>query len=378
MAKLGLPLQDFTTLVRNMAVAMTTACTQSLDFAAGTVLRALVEANASVALWLQWLILQVLAISRAATSSGADLDSWMADFGVGRLPAVAALGTVVLSRTTTGVAATIPVGASVRTTDGSGRFSVMADTANPAWTGSAYTLAASAASVAVPVLADAPGSAGNLPANTLTVLAAAIPGVDAVANPLGTSGGLDGESDASLRGRFANFIDSRSRATAVAVAYAIQSVRQGLRFVVTENQLPDGTARTGSFVVTVDDGSGSLPANVLLAITGAVDDIRPLGSVFTVQPPSSVTADIAVGIRLDAPATLSDVATPVSEAIARWVGSLPIGAPLPRSRLIQLAFAAATSVSDVPSVLINGGTADLTPSPTGLVQPGSITIGIVA
>ena len=375
MANLGLPVQDFTTLVRNMAAAMKAACSQSLDFATGTVLRAVVEANASVALWLQWLTLQVLAITRAATSNGADLDTWMADFGVVRLSAVPAHGTVVLSRLTPGLAATIPVGASLRTADGTGRFSIVADANNPAWTGSAYTLAAAATAVSVPVVADAPGTAGNLPAGALTLLAAAIPGVDAVTNPASTAGGLDAESDASLRARFANFIDSRSRATAIAVAYAVQSVRQGLRFVLNENQLPDGTPCMGSFVVTVDDGTGAPPADLLASVTAAVDAIRPLGSTFIVQPPSVLPANLSLTVHLAAPATLADVAGTISNAVTGWIASMPIGATLPRSRLVQLAFAASPSVVDVPSVLINGTAADLVPAGTGLVQTATVTIG---
>ena len=39
-------------------------------------------------LWMQWLILQVLQCTRAATSNGPDLDSWMADMTLTRLPAV--------------------------------------------------------------------------------------------------------------------------------------------------------------------------------------------------------------------------------------------------------------------------------------------------
>ena len=375
MADLGLPVQDFTTLVRNMAGAMKSACLQSLDFATGTVLRAVVEANASVALWLQWLILQVLAITRAATSNGTDLDTWMADFGVARLPAVPAGGTVVLSRLTPGLAAAVPVGASIRTADGTGRFSVVADATNPAWTGSAYSLAATAVSVSVPVVADAPGRAGNLPAGALTLLATAIPGVDAVTNPASTTGGLDAESDGSLRARFSNFIDSRSRATAIAVAYAVQSVRQGLRFVLGENQLPDGTPCLGGFVVTVDDGTGAPSSNLLTSVTAAVDLVRPLGSTFIVQPPSVVPANVSLTVHLAAPATLSDVAAAISTAVTDWIAAMPIGATLPRSRLVQLAFAASPSVVDVSSVLVNGTDADLVPIGTGLVHPGTVTIG---
>ncbi len=82
-----LSLQTFTTLVQGMAAAVQAAAAQLLDLTVGSTLRAILEATASIALWMQWLILQVLQMTRAATSSGADLDSWMADFSLTRLPA---------------------------------------------------------------------------------------------------------------------------------------------------------------------------------------------------------------------------------------------------------------------------------------------------
>src|ERR1700739_2986107 len=93
-----LPLQNFATLVAGMAAAVQGACQQLLDLTVGSVLRAILEANASVALWMQWLIMLVLQTTRAATSTGPDLDSWVADFGVARLPGTAASGVVTLSR----------------------------------------------------------------------------------------------------------------------------------------------------------------------------------------------------------------------------------------------------------------------------------------
>ena len=95
-----LQLQTFSTLVNNAAAAVQGAAAQLVDLTVGSTLRAILEANASIALWLQWLILQVLRMTRASTSAAADLDSWMADYAFTRLPATAAGGGVTLSRFT--------------------------------------------------------------------------------------------------------------------------------------------------------------------------------------------------------------------------------------------------------------------------------------
>ena len=370
-----LPLQDFTTLVRNMTAAVQGSCRQLVDLAVGSSLRAVLEANASLALWMQWLLLQVLGTTRAATSAGQDLDSWMADFGVGRLPASPAAGSVVFSRTTPGLAATIPAGAQVRTSDGAGLFGVVADPSHPAWNGAGYTVAAAASSVPVPVVAVVPGAAGNVRPGAIALLASAIPGVDAVTNPAPFTGGLDAESDAALRARFSDFIDSRSRATPTALRYAVASVRQGLRFSLSEGVDTSGEPRPGHFIVTVDDGTGAPSPALMRQVAEAIERVRPLGCSWTLRPPEVLRADVALTLRLAAPATPADVTGPVVSAVADWISRLPIGAPLPVSRVVALVFAAHPAVEDVSGVFVAGAPADLVPPEHGLIRPGRVVVG---
>src|SRR5690348_7832551 len=103
-------LLSFSSLVQNMAAYVQGSASQLLDLTVGSVLRAILEASASMALWLQWLVLQLLAITRLATSSGNDVDSFVNDFGLTRLPGVGATGTVTFGRFNNTPAAFIPVG----------------------------------------------------------------------------------------------------------------------------------------------------------------------------------------------------------------------------------------------------------------------------
>src|ERR1700722_10466296 len=128
-----LPLQTFTTLVQGMAASVQSTAAQLLDLTVGSTLRAILEATASVALWMQWLILQVLQMTRAATSIGPDLDSWMADFSLTRLPASPASGDVTFSRFDSSLPALVPLGALVRTVDGTQTFLVTSDAVSPGW-----------------------------------------------------------------------------------------------------------------------------------------------------------------------------------------------------------------------------------------------------
>jgi phage-related baseplate assembly protein len=275
-----------------MAAAVQASAAQLLDLTVGSTLRAVLEANASVCLWMQWLILQVLRTTRAATSTGADLDSWMADLSLTRLPAASATGIVTFSRITPTLAALVPAGALVRTADGTQTFSVLADTTHPAWAGASngYVIASGLASLDLPVTALVPGNTGNVQADAISLLASAVPGIDSVSNASAFLNGLDAESDDAFRRRFRNFIASRSRATPAAIAYAITSIQQGLNYTIQENTGPTGKPSLGQFVVTVDDGSGSPSTAMLSTVQAAIEAVRPIGSLFSVHPPSIVTA----------------------------------------------------------------------------------------
>ena len=373
---MNLPLQTFTSLIQTSAAAVQGTCAQLVNLTVGSVLRAVLEANGSIALWIQWLVVLVLGTTRAATSNGPDLDSWMADYGLARLPATPANGIVTFSRFTPGGAALIPSAALVRTAEGSQSFAVIASPASPAWRAAqnGYLLAAGITSVDVPVQAVTPGSAGDVQGGTISLLATAIPGVDTVSNAAPFAGGLDQESDTALRARFANYIATRSEATTAAIEYAVTSIRQGLAIAVAENVDTQGNYRPGNFVVTIDDGTGSPPASLLATCSVAINAVRPIGSTYSVQPPSVVPANVSLTIAVAAGAVKAQIEPIVAGALTSYIDALPIGAPLPYTRLAQVAYAANPAVTNVSSVVLNGSMADLLPSSSGVVKAGTVAV----
>ena len=371
-----LQLQTFSTLVANAAAAVQGSARQLIDLTVGSTLRAILEANAALALWMQWLIVQVLATTRAATSNATDLDSWVADFSVVRLPASPAAGQASLARFTPTQQALIPAATPLRTTDGSQTFLVTADATNAAWNAAqnGYVLGAGIQSVTVPIVAVTPGTIGNVQAASITLIASAIAGVDTVTNAAPLAGGLDAETDMALRLRFSSYLQSRARATPAAIGYAILSVRQGLSYTLQENTAPDGSPRMGSFVATIDDGSGTPSAALLAQIATAIETMRPVGSLYAVQPPTLITANISLAIATSAGTSHITVAANVAVALTAAVNALPIGAPLQWSRLTQLAYAADPGVANVTAVLLNAGTADLAPAAGGLIKAGTVQV----
>lgn len=371
-----LPLQNFTTLVSNAVAAVQGSASQLLDLTIGSTLRAVLEANASLALWLQWLIVQVLQMTRASTSTGSDLDTWMGDFSITRLPAVAAAGEVTLARFVAITPASVPVGTAVRTGDGLQSFVITADPTNTAWqpTSSSYALPIGTVSIIVPVQAAAAGSSGNVQTGAISLIAAALPGVDTVANQQPLAGGVDAESDAALRARFQTFLQTLSRATPLAVGAAVASTRQGLSWTLLENVATDGTPRPGAFIVTVDDGTGKPSATVLQNAAIAVEATRPVGTTFAIQPPRLVAVTVELAVAVTAAAIHATVASNVAEALTTYIDSLPVGAALSSSRLIQIAYNADPGIVNVTGVAVNGAALDISPGVAGVIKTASVQV----
>jgi uncharacterized phage protein gp47/JayE len=368
--------QDWVTLVRNQVSTIQGYAKVLLDLTVGSILRGIVEANAAVTIWLQGLIMQVLAITRAATSSGADLDSWVADFGVTRLAAVAATGTVTFSRFTTTQQGLVPLTAVVQTADGTQQFSVVVDTTNPAYNATlgGYVLAAGVASVNVPVVAVTAGAAGNAVAGAVTTIVGAISGVDTVTNISAFANGADAESDPALRTRFIAYIASLSKATKAAVGYAITSLQQGLVYSLTENQTYGGTAQYGYFFVVVDDGTGSPSSTLLASVSNAIDAVRPLCSSFGVFAPVVVSASVAMTATIAAGYDPMATKALITTALKNYINSLKLGQTLTYSRLAQVAYDASPGVTNITGVTLNGGTADLPATSLQVVKWNSVTV----
>ena len=361
-----LSLQNFSSLVANMAASAQGACASLLDVTVGSVLRALMESSASVALWLQYLILQVLSMTRLATSSGADVDSWVADFGLSRLPPIAAVGSVVMtSLNPAGQGATVPSGALVKTADGSQSFTV---TAGP------YVRPQGTASVTVSVTAVTAGLAGNVQEGTISILGTAIPGIDTVTNLLPLTGGAAAETDQAVKARFVTYLNTRSQATEQAVVNAISSVQQGLSFTIRENMTAAGVVLPGHFAVVVDDGSGSPPPSLLASVYAAIDQVRPVGSTFSVDPPVLLEASIAISIATASPALLAQTKNAVSTALSSYINGLSIGQALRFSRLPGLAYDATSDVVNVLSVSLNGADSDLGGDAEAVVRTQSVLV----
>ena len=300
----------------------------------------------------------------------------MADFSLVRLPASAAGGQVQFARFAPSASALVPVGTPVKTADGAQTFAVVVDATNAAWQSSlnGYLLAAGVASISVPVQALLGGSAGNVQAGSITLIAAAVSGVDTVANAAPMAGGLDAESDAAFRMRFELFLASLSRGTPLAIGSAVLGTRQGLAYAISENLTPGGSPVMGSFVVTVDDGSGYPPLAVLTAAANAIEAVRPVCTSFAVQPPQVLTVPVSLAVIAVPGYDHAAIAAAVNGSVTAFIDALPIAAVLPYTRLLQVAYDASPGVANVTGLLLGGGFSDVSPGPSGVIKASSVTV----
>lgn len=128
------------------------------------------------------------------SKTGADLDTFCQVFGIARLPAKRASGTVTFTRGS-GFTDTvfIPVNLQISSSQDA---PVIAQTVTGA------TMNSGVATVTVPVQAVSAGPTGNVGAGLLTNISSPVQGVSTVTNANALSGGTDQETDSALRARW--------------------------------------------------------------------------------------------------------------------------------------------------------------------------------
>lgn len=365
---MALSLNSFSTFLNNAAAAVQAQASAITDFSVGSVSRALMEAASGLGMWLQWQIVQVLALTRASTCSGTDLDSWLADYNFTRLAAVAATGQVTFGRYTTTASAFIPVGSVVKTSDGTQSFTVYADTTNSAYSAtlSGFTIPAGTTSITCAVQAQTSGTAGNVAANTITLMGSAISGVDYVTNASAFTNGVAAESDANALARFKLYVSGFSLGTPLAVSSAIAGVQQGLFYQQSYG--------AGSITVYVDDGSGSPSAALLTRVQTAVQNVRACGTTVAVFGPSVLTVNVAATIVTASGYTHTALTGPAETAIAAYINALPMGSGLSYSRISQIIFDTSAGITDVTNVTLNSGTSALAGVTGQVLRTGSVVV----
>lgn len=350
-------------LVQNILTTIQSKVNKVLDFTIGSVFVALAEAQGQTAMWLQSLILQVLAWTRAQTSTGSALDLWLAQFGFSRLPGVSASGSVTMGANVAPTSPVpIPAGTTVQTVTGVKFLTTQAATLEPGST-----------SVSVPVTAVLSGTTGNVAVGAISQFVTAVPGIDTVSNPVAFTNGVNPESDSAVRSRFVTYIASLQKGTKLAVTAAVLGVQQGLTYNLVEFQTESGASALAYFYVVVNDGTGNPSSTLLQTIYNAIDAIKAAGIQFNVYGPTAVSVNIGMTVSIAAGYQFSAVQSAIETAIDQAIAALPIGGTLYWSQLYAIAYGVA-GVVEVTGMTANGGTADIASGNNGVIVAGTYDI----
>lgn len=383
---MALQTYNFRQIVGNFTAAAQATSAKLLNFSVGSVLLALAQATGAVALWLQALALQAVGLSRAATSNGNDLDTWMAQFGFVRIPGTPisasyadGTGQETFGRNVSTLGILVPIGVQVQQPGGAQIYTVIADTTNPNYNATlqSYSLPPLTASINVTVSSVNSEAAANALSGTVTQLVSSVPGIDFVTNASAFTGATDPESDADFRVRFVAYLASLPRATQAALSYAISQVQDPIYFSLTENvDYTTGFVRPGYFYVIVDDGTGAPPGSLLTTVYNTLflnwRAFTIQYQVFAVVP---VTANFTATVTTAAGYNHGEVTASITTAITAFIDSLNLAATCPYTKLIQLCYdTVPNAVSNVSSALLNGGFSDVTSTSKEAVRAGTVGI----
>ena len=372
-------LQNFTSLVQTMGAVVQASYTGFTSWAAGSPVRAIIEGCASCVLWLQYLVLAALSASRLTTSSGNDVDTFLAQFNQSRLAGDAATVTLTFtSLNPTATSGVVPVGALATSADGTIQFAVVEDSTNPAWDSaqSAYVRQAGVTSITVPAQCTTTGTTGNVAAGIMNLLGTQLVGIDTVTNTVAAGGGTDSESDAAAKARFAIWVSGLARATLTAIESAIASTALDVSYSITEGVDSSGAPRDGFFLIRVNVGSTVVPPATLATIYAAVDAVRAFGVSFAVVAAPVTVANVVMQVTFVSGTSSADqtaLLAAIQAAVSADIDATAVDAGYSISRLPYLAIANGNAqVSAVPVATINGSTASI---PTGTTaRAGTVVV----
>ena len=290
---------------------------------------AVFEATAAQDVYLEFLLQVIWAAARASTAQSSDLDTFVNDFGLTRLPATYAQGPVTLSALSAPVTA-VPVAAGtiVQTPGGAIQYQLVADTTQAAWnpTLNAYVLQAGQTSITATAQATVAGSVDNVQPGQLTQFGTAVAGVTTVTNTIAITNGLDQETDPALRARFVSYLASLSKATLQACLFAINSVQQGLDTLPLENTNVNLVTQYGANLFIVDNGTGSPPSSLLTNVLNALNAVRAFGIQMAVKGPTTTQVSVALtAVTVQNPTeTSATIQSNVQNAILNYINSFQL------------------------------------------------------
>lgn len=218
--------------------------------------------------------------------------------------------------------------------------------------------------VEVHVTATEPGTTGNVPAGTISIMMTPIKGITAITNPEKITGGAEQESNDELRGRI-DELDAASEASFVGSEgdykrWAEEVPGVGTALVMAE------WAGPGTVKAIIIDANGQ-PANLSI-ITEVYNNIMqpdnrlqrkaPIGATVTITAPTARTIDYSFTLELESTETEITVLDRFKEQLqAYYIEAKKEG--VVRYTRIGSILTSTSGVKDYTGLTVNGGTVNI-------------------
>ncbi len=368
-------IKDFTSVSAGMLNWMRSVTRKVTDFNPGSVVRTMLEASAAEVeeLYLQYFIGLKEAIPTSVYNT----------FGFPPLAANSASGLARFSAAAPAPAAVpIPAGTLVSAGNGTKLYATQA----------LATLAMGATTIDVLVAAVLPGSAGNITAASINLLASPLPGIVAVTNQAPFINGRDAEVDDDRKTRFQSYIASLARGTITAVIFGAKTSRlvdvNGVttEFVayagLVEPWLTSNAQPVGLVNVFIHNGSGGTTAGLVAEAQRVIDGYNdstgmpvPGWKAAGVRVVVAAATDQAVavtGVLTVLPGFASaGVIAAAGTAVRAYISGRTIGESVLRSELIAII---QRDVPGVFNVTLTVPAADVTIAVSAKAVPGVVTL----
>ena len=182
-------------------------------------------------------------------------------------------------------------------------------------------LSAGELSVLVPICSIEAGAAGNVLADTITLLATPVVGIDRVSNPAALKNGTDRESDEQLRARildsYVNISNGTNRAYYIKTAMDIEGV--------TAVGIIPRNRGVGTVDVFITGAEGDPSQELLDKVKEALDKQREINVDIEVKPLTRVQMNVAVYISVKDGWSFEKVKENCGESIREYFGMLSAG-----------------------------------------------------
>lgn len=208
--------------------------------------------------------------------------------------------------------------------------------------------------------------------NTYSGALQSIDNVDGVTASLTTvlTSGQDEETDEALRTRFYEQIQAPSTSGNAADykkwALSVAGVGNAKVFPLWNG--------AGTVKVLVVDENMAIDATLEMSVANYIETVRPIGAAVTVASPSGLAVGASANVQLDGSRTLNDIQTAFIAAITAYLRSTVFTTYSVSYAKIGSLLLSTAGVKDYSNLLVNGGTANLTVGAEQIPTVGTITL----